>query len=226
MYRIALGLILLFSHPLFSLAQTTKPDMTVFGYVMGGKLSIPECPCKIAESKTGNGLLYTKHFKGYAYTTGMFTPVSSTCFERLDIGKYIVKKGEQLDSLPALTNGLIKVRFAPNDAPAQDLCPLGVFNAKIEDSKLAMISFDIRTSDAENVVEKLKKKYGPNVAVKNYQIQNGYGATLNYYMAVWAFPNLGVVLESSKHRILSDSFGTVYIELPQKAEQPKNTKEL
>lgn len=226
MNRIILAFILLSATPLLSLAQNTQPDMTAFGYKLGEKLPIPECPCKIVESKTvGNhGVFSIQHFKGYQYVAGLGTPVSTTCFERLDIDTYKVKKNDPLNPLPPLINGLINVRFAPKDAPAQNMCPLGSFNASIENSKLTAISFTIYTGDADNIFETLKKKYGNNAVVKPYKMQNGYGASLNYYMAIWAFPNLGVVLESSLHRALTEQFGSVIIELPKKNAAPDEDK--
>ncbi len=222
MNRIILAFILLSANPLLSLAQTTQPDMTVFGFKLGEKIPIPECPCKIVESKkVGNyGVLSITHIKGYQYVSGLGTPVSTTCFERLDIDNYKVKKSDQLPPLPAVTNGIINVRFAPQDAPSKEMCPLGSFNASIEDSKLTGVTFTIYTGDADNIFETLKKKYGNNAVVKSYTVQNGYGASLNYYMAVWAFPNLGVLLESSMHRSLSEQFGSVAIEIPKKSAPP------
>ena len=222
MNRIILTLILLSASPLLSLAQTTQPDMTVFGYKLGEKIPIPECPCKIVESKkVGNyGVLSITHIKGYQYVSGIGTPVSTTCFERLDIDNYKAKKSDQLNPLPPVTNGIIKVRFAPQDAPSKEMCPLGSFNASVEDSKLTAVTFTIYTGDADNIFAALKKKYGNNAVVKPYTVQNGYGASLNYYMAIWAFPHLGVVLESSMHTSLSEQFGSVTIELPKKGEAP------
>jgi len=201
MNRIILTLILLSASPLLSLAQTTQPDMTVFGYKLGEKIPIPECPCKIVESKkVGNyGVLSITHIKGYNYKA---------------------KKSDQLNPLPPIANGIINVRFAPQDAPSKEMCPLGSFNASIEDSKLTAVTFTIYTGDVDNIFAALKKKYGNNAVVKPYTVQNGYGASLNYYMAIWAFPNLGVVLESSLHRSLSEQFGSVTIELPKKPEAP------
>lgn len=227
MYR----LILLFISVIVSClshAQTTNPDMTAFGYKLGEKLSIPECPCSIVESKTegSHGVFSIKHFQGYQYTAGAFTPVNSTCFERLDIEKYKVRKNEPLDPLPAFTNGGIKVRFASTDAPPRNLCPLGSFNAKIEDAKLVAVSFVIYTGDANGIFETLKKKYGTNVVVTPNKIQNGYGASLDYYTAVWALSNLAVVLESSSHTSIADQFGNVTIFIPAKVDKPKNERAL
>ncbi|MBB6111065.1 hypothetical protein SAMN05421821_11084 [Mucilaginibacter lappiensis] len=226
MYRVILVIVLLSANSLLSRAQTT-PDMTAFGYALGEKLTIPECPCQIVKSTTGSGVLYAKHFKGYKYTTGPGIPVSSTCFERIDIDKYTVKKSDQLDPLPAFTDGEIRVRFAPADAPSKDMCPTGTFDASVSDSKLIAVYFIIYTGDANNIFETLKKKYGTNVALKNYQMQNGYGATLNYYTAAWGFPNLYVILLSSLHSSLSEQFGKVTIELPQKSDaQPEAKRKL
>ena len=228
MYRILLTLILLFSYPLFSSAQTTNPDMTVFGYKIGEKLTIPECPCKIVETKTvgSSGVFSIKHFKGYQYAAGLLDPVASTCFERPNIESYNVKKSEQLNPLPAYTDGFIHVRFAPGDAPAKQMCPLAAFDGKIENSKLALVTFTIYTGDADAIVGELKKKYGTNAVVKNYSVQNGYGATLNYYIAIWGFPNLEVALQSSMHRSLSEQFGNVIIAIPQKTSEPEAKRKL
>ena len=51
MCRIILAILLLPVTSLLGCVQTTRPDMTVFGYSLGEKLSIPECPCRIVESK-------------------------------------------------------------------------------------------------------------------------------------------------------------------------------
>jgi hypothetical protein len=222
MKRILLAIIFLSANALFSHAQSTQPDMTVFGYKLGEKMSIPECPCKIVEAKTvGNyGVLSIKHFKGYQYVTPLGAPVSTTCFERADIGKYNVRKSDPLNPLPELSNGIINIRFAPNDAPAKEMCPFGSFNAVIENAKFTGAVFSIYTGDANNVFEALKKKYGNNAVVQSYKIQNGYGASLDYYTAVWAFPRLTVLLQSSLHSSLSEQFGNVTIELPKKTAPP------
>jgi hypothetical protein len=233
MNRIILPIFLLTASSLLSHAQTATPDMTVFGFTIGAKLSIPECPCNVVTSKQAGsyGALNAKHFKGYQYTTltgPLATPVTTnTCFERLDIEKYTVGKSEQLNPLPELTNERIKIRFAPKDAPSKDLCPLGVFEASVENSKLVEVSFMINTNDADNTLETLKKKYGLNVAVKKYQAQNAYGATLNYYTAIWPFSNLWVILTSSLHTSLSEQWGQVTIELPKKKDlQPDGARKL
>ena len=232
MYRIILTIFLLPVSSLLSHAQTATPDMSVFGFTLGAKLTIPECPCKVVTSKqTGSyGNLNAKHFKGYQYTTltgPLAVPVVSTCFERLDIEKYTVKKSEQLNPLPELTNEHIRIRFAPKDTPSKDLCPLGTIEAAIEESKLTVVSFMINTGDADNTFEILKKKYGTNVVVKKSQAQNGYGATLNYYTAVWPFSNLWVMFTSSLHTSLSEQWGQVMIQLPNKKDaQPDNTRKL
>jgi len=222
MKRIILVVIFLSTNSLFSRAQTTQPDMTVFGYKLGEKISIPECPCKIVESKVvGNyGLLSIKHFKGYQYLAVAGIPVSSTCFERLDLDKYNVRTSDLLNPLPEISNGMINVLFAPKDAPAADMCPLGSFNAVVEDSKLTGVTFLIYTGDANNIFETLKKKYGIGAIVNSYKVQNGYGASLDYYTAVWAFPHLGVLLQSSLHRSLSEQFGSIAIEIPKKSDPP------
>ncbi|NHA07170.1 hypothetical protein G7092_25455 [Mucilaginibacter sp. HC2] len=228
MYRIILIVTLLSAHSLFSSAQTA-PDVTVFGFTLGEKLTIPECPCQIAESKTiGNsGVFSIKHFKGYQYTQGKFQPVASTCFERKDIDKYTVKKSEQLNPLPAFSDGEITIRFAPSDAPAKEMCPLGTFDATVGDSKLLAVYSVIYTGDANNIFEILKKKYGTNVSVKSEKIQNYYGATLEYYTAAWGFTNLYVILMSSMHSSLSEQFGKLIIELPPKREaQPEAKRKL
>lgn len=228
MYKIVLTLLVLSAGTVISRAQTAKPDMTVFGYTIGEKLTIPECPCKIAESKTmGNsGVFSIKHFKGYQYVTGTFQTVPVTCFERADIGKYTVRKSEQLNPLPPFTDGVITVRFAAGDTPAKQMCPLGTFDANVEHSKITMISFTIYAGDADAVFQALKNKYGTNVAIKNGAIQNGYGASLNYYLASWSFPNLEVLLQSSLHRSLSEQFGSVTIAIPQKSNEPEAKRKL
>jgi hypothetical protein len=221
MKRIILIVIFLTANSLFSHAQTIQPDMTVFGYKLGEKITIPECPCKIVKSKVaGNyGVLSTKHFKGYQYVTAAFTPVTSTCFER-SLDEYNVKKSAPLNPLPNITNGNIKVRFAPKDAPSQDMCPTGSFDGVIEDSKLTSVTFLISAGDANNVFEKLKKKYGTSTIVKSYKAQNGYGASINYYTADWTFPGLEVELLSSLHTSLYEQSGTVTIQLPKKSAPP------
>jgi hypothetical protein len=102
----------------------------------------------------------------------------------------------------------------------------GSLNATIIDSQLTAVNFTIRSIVADDVLETLKKKYGPNVAVKRFQIQNGYGATLNYYVAVWAFPNLTVTLLSSTHQSLSDPVGAVTIQIANQVAVPKDKRAL
>lgn len=227
--RILLSILLLIVS-LISNAQSTQPDMTVFGYKLGEKLPIPECPCKVVEwnEGTAKGFLSNKRYKGYEYTTGIGNPAINTCFERKDVKmKYKVKRNEQLNPLPPVIDEFITVRFASKDAPSRDICPTGTFDAKIENGKLTSVFFDIYSGDADNVFETLKQKYGTkDIAVKNYQIQNGYGATLNYYVAAWGFPNLWVVLTSSLHRSLSEQFGNVMIGFPIKNEAPKSNRAL
>lgn len=223
MPRIILVLALVAVHPLLSLSQTTQADMSVFGYKLGEKMTLPECKCQVVETTEGYGLA-TKHFKNYQYT--FFSPPSGTgdCFERTDMFNYRVRKKDQLSPLPAVTNGMINIKFDPANTPK--ICALGSFGALLADSKLMAITFSIRTSDADEVFETLKKKYGPGVAVKSYQLQNGYGATLNYYIAVWSFPNLIVTMESSEHRSLTDAFGLVSIEIPKPGSAPVDKRPL
>lgn len=226
MYKRILILLLLTAKISVSYAQTSQPNVSVFGYKLGEKLVIPECPCKIAEAKVqGNhGLLSQKSYKGYAY---LDAAPNITCFKRADIGKYTVRKSEELKPLPPVYFGLISVIFANTDAPSPSMCPSGEFAAAIEDSKLTFVRFSIKTADADEVFETLKKKYGTNVLVKPFKVQNGYGATLEYYTATWAFKNLHIVLESSFHTSISDLFGSVTIQIPKKTTSTsKNQREL
>ena len=225
MSRIILLLTLFAAHPLLGLAQTTQPDMTVFGYKLGEKLPLPECKCRVVETSEGIGLS-TKHYKNYQYVDPFPVNGGGDCFKRsyADLEKYKVRKRDQLDSLSAITNGVVEVQFDLNNAPK--ICVTGKFSATLVDSKLTAVAFTIRSSAADEVLETLKKKYGPNPSVKNYQVQNGYGATLNYYIAVWSFPHLTVIMQSSNHTSLTDSFGTVAIEIPKKEDAPKDNRPL
>lgn len=224
MSRIILLLTLFAAHPLLSLAQTTQPDMTVFGFKLGEKLSLPECKCKVVETTTDGYGLSAKHWKGYQYVDMFPAMGAGDCFERTDLGKYTVRKRDKLDSLQPVTTGNINVMFDPANTPK--ICALGKFYATLADSKLMAVVFTIMTNAADDVLETLKKKYGSNPAVKNYQVQNGYGATLNYYVAVWSFKNLRVMLQSSNHESLTDHFGTVVIEIPREVEAPKEKRPL
>jgi|GEM_PF-4209780 len=225
MYRIIFVLTLFLIHPFPGPAQTKDPDMSVFGYKLGEQLPLPECKCMIVETAEGYGLA-TKHYKSYAYVNPFGVKGGGDCFKRLfaDLEKYKVRKKEQLDSLRPITNGIVEVQFDLDNAPK--ICVTGKFNATLVDSKLTAVSFTIATNASDQVFETLKKKYGPNPAVKNYQMQNGYGATQNYYIAVWSFPHLTVIMQSSNHGSLNDPFGTVAIEIPKKEEAPKDNRPL
>jgi len=225
MYRIILVLTLSLIRPFLSPAQTKDADMTVFGYKLGENLPVPECKCMVVEISEGIGLS-TKHYKSYRYVDPFPVKGGGDCFKRLfaDLEKYKVRKREQLDSLRAITNGTVEVQFDLNNAPK--ICVTGKFNATLVDSKLTAVSFTIATNAADEVFETLKKKYGPNPSVKNQQIQNGYGATQNYYIAVWSFPHLTVIMQSSNHGTFNDPFGTVVIEIPKKEDAPKDNRPL
>ncbi len=223
MSRIILIFTLFATYSFPGLAQATHADMTVFGYKLGEKLTVRECSCKIVESTEGYGLA-AKHYKNYTYVD--FFPVTGggDCYKRTDLQKYKVRKKDQLDSLLPVTNGVVDVDFDLNKSPK--ICILGKFSATLVDSKLTAVAFSIATNAADEVLETLKKKYGPNPAIKNYQVQNGYGATLNYYIAVWSFSNLTVMMQSNDHTSLTDHFGTVAIEIPKKDEAPKDNRPL
>lgn len=225
MYRIILVLTLFLIHPFLSPAQTKEPDMTAFGYKLGEKLPLSECKCKVVETSEGIGLS-TKHYKSYAYVDPFPVRGGGDCIKRsfADLEKYKVRKRDQLDSLHPVTNGTVEVQFDLNNAPK--ICVTGKFSATLVDSKLTAVAFTIATNAADEVFETLKKKYGPNPVVKNYQMQNGYGATQNYYIAVWSFPHLTVIMQSSNHGSLNDPFGTVAIEIPKKEEAPKDNRPL
>jgi hypothetical protein len=203
-------------------AQQT--DMTVFGFKLGDAFSIPECPCSVVEMKSG---VYTgkpfeqfNKYKGYQYSM----PATGYCFQRKNLAKYTVRKKDRLDSLPPVKNEVVEITFAPNEAPA--MCPLGWFDAIVLNGKLTGIGFDILTADAGKDFDILKNKYGPNVSVQNYTMQNGYGASVDYFEAIWNIPNLRVDLLSSQHRMLSDKFGRIMISLPLAGQQAEDKRPL
>ncbi|NHA03222.1 hypothetical protein G7092_05430 [Mucilaginibacter sp. HC2] len=198
--------IILFLAPVWANAQTTQPDMTVFGYKLGEPLHVPECSCEI-KAYLGGTRFNKKEYYEYTYP-----PLSAVdCFERGDLNKYDPKKTK---SLPEVTNGFIDIYFAKNKIPA--ICPVISFTAGILDSKLIGITFKIRSDEANSDLEQLKQKYGNDVSIKRYQLQNGFGATRNCFSATWTFPALTVTLLSADGTTYTSPYGTVTIAIPQK----------
>ena len=223
MSRIILALTLFATTPLLGLAQTSQADMTVFGYKLGEKFAVPECKCRIYEWSDAPGIM-GKRYKNYQYTEMFPAKGTGDCFQRPGLDQYKVRKKDELPPLPAITNGVVQVNFDLSNAPK--MCVVGSFSATVTDSKLTAIVFSIKAADADNVLETLKQKYGPKVTIKNFQAQNGYGATMSYYVAVWSFTNLTVTLVSSEHKRLDDPFGFVAIEIPKEVPKPKDNRAL
>jgi hypothetical protein len=193
-------------------AQQKQADLTVFGFKLGAPFTVQECPCKIVVTQAG-GNNSNKPFsqfakdKGYQYTD--FAPATGYCFQRINLAQYTVRRKDKLDSLQPIKNETVNVVFSPGETPA--MCTLGRFSAIVKDGKLTAIAFSIRSADANKDFELLKNKYGTNAQVQNYKLQNGYGATMDYYEATWSFPNLWVDLLSSEHHSLNDFFGMITI---------------
>jgi hypothetical protein len=214
MQRILLLLLLISAGWQVARAQQSTTDMTVFGLTLGAPFTVPECPCKVVDMKSGtySGRPFEQFEKYHGYTYEVTDPASGFCFRRKNLNQYTVRRKKQLDSLPPVKNEAVEIVFSKNDAPA--MCPTGQFDAYVKNGILVAINFTILTRDADKDFEILKKKYGQKVSVQNYKMQNGYGASADYYQAIWPLPNLVVSLTSSMHRSLDDAFGEITIGLP------------
>ncbi len=169
--------------------------------------------------------LATKHFKTYMYADPYNQKGSKDCFERSDLEKYKVRKKDQLDSLPVFTNGMIKVMFDPAHIPR--IMPSGHFNATLVDSKLMAASFTIKTADADEVFATLKKKYGTNVTVTPYQLQNGYGANPELLSCRMVFSQSKGVDVKQTNTTHSQTFLVSYsLKYPRRQEEPKEKRAL
>jgi hypothetical protein len=156
---------------------------------------------------TGKRFEQFDRYKGYVYNAAL--PDKGFCFQRKNMERYIVRRKKQLDSLLPVANESVEIVFARGDAPA--ICPTGRIDARVSKGNLTAISFIIYSADANKDFDILTKKYGANAKVQSYKLQNGYGASLDYYQATWDLPGLQVILLSSLHRTLSENFGQVYI---------------
>lgn len=200
-------------------AQQNKTDMTVFGFTLGTPFSIPECPCTVGEVPipvmTGKPFEQFDRYKGYTYVVGQ--PAKGVCFRRKNLEKYTVRRKKQLDSLPPVTNESVEICFSRNEAPA--ISPTGTIDALVSKGNLQAISFVIYSADASKDFDILKNKYGSNANIESFKLQNDYGASLEYYKATWDLPGLKVILLSSLHRTLSETFGQIFI--TQASTEPK-----
>lgn len=132
----------------------------------------------------------------------------SLCFERL-FGK------EKLTS--SIENETVRINFPISDSPK--IVKNGVLLGTIIDGKLEGINFNtFGLRVAEDVLLKLKEKYGEPQEYLTYEVENGLGRKFDAFSALWKLDNLEVYMQSIVSNVTS---GLVSIDTP-KAKAVKN----
>jgi hypothetical protein len=153
-------------------AQSKHADPTVFGFNLGGSLSLPEC----STSAVGANRFY-KHSDGVV------------CFERSD---------ENAEA--PLINERITIRF-PFDKQPPLVSGTGI-SACVVDGTLESVSFSTAGMyDQDRVLAELKNKYGVPSTISETKMQNAMGAVFASHYAVWRFLNLSVSFRGTTARI-------------------------
>lgn len=110
----------------------------------------------------------------------------SVCFERIF--------GREKLTTP-VENETVKITFPTLDAPK--IAKNGVLLGMVIDGKLEGINFNtFGIKDAEQVLNKLKEKYGEPHEYKPYVEENRLGQKFNAFSALWKLDNLEVYMQS------------------------------
>lgn len=138
----------------------------------------------------------------------------SVCFERIF--------GREKLTTP-VENETVQIRFPILDAPK--IAKNGVLVGKVIDGKLEGVNFNtFGIKNAEQVLSKLKEKYGEPHEYKPYVEENRLGQKFNAFLALWKFDNLEVYMQSI---VSSISSGLVSVDTPKaKAAKQDALKEL
>jgi len=138
----------------------------------------------------------------------------SVCFERI-FGK------EKLTS--TIENETVRITFPISDSPK--IVKNGVLLGTIIDGKLEGINFNtLGVRDADQVLLKLKEKYGEPQEYLPYVEENRLGQKFNAFAALWKLDNLEVYMQSILGSVTS---GLVSIDTPKaKAEKNESLKAL
>jgi hypothetical protein len=169
-------------------AQTRIGAQSVFGFSLGEKLAMPECPFD-TQNKFYVDDSRVAAFEGKALS-------KTTCFEHWD---------NALAGQPAGTER-VGIKFPEGESPS---IAAGV-SALLIDGRLESVSIDTAgLSNQDQVMAALKQKYGAPTSTNETKKQNSFGAVFNSHFAVWKFANLTVVFKGTTSHIDS---GLVNIE--------------
>lgn len=143
----------------------------------------------------------------YGYSIG----TNHVCFEWLF--------GAEKESQPIVTKTVL-VRFPIIDSPS--IVKGGSLLARVIDGKLEGLSFNtLGTRNANNVLSKLKEKYGEPTAFLPLSVKNKLGATFEAFAASWHRPNLKVFFNS-----VSGSLDSGVVQIDTKKGSDDRSKEI
>ncbi|MFN8253085.1 MAG: hypothetical protein U0V75_14550 [Ferruginibacter sp.] len=202
-------IILLLFAVMANIFTVAAQELKVFDLQLNDSFNIPECPCKVQETATMNGISVKKHkwrgllgkkpdlSKMYVYTDQ--EPLKGKCFQR--VGMYYteapVPGTPGADVLPVPmppNNQKVKLVYAkegrPGIADAEDIW------AGIQDHKLTGVRFYFNWHNADSVYQVLLRKYGKPASLQGYFISAPMGNKKDYNEAKWNFPRLSVTFLS------------------------------
>jgi len=166
---VLIALIVLLASTAF--AQGKSPDMTIFGFRLGDKLTLPECA-------------YIK--KMMIYTENDSAP----CYERF----YNFREMKQ-QTIPPV-NETIQILFPFGNAPSIMAGRKAI--AQVVSGKLESISFNVmglEFRDRDQVLSALKDKYGEPSRIQKEAKQNSFNASVSSLTVDWSFVDLTVSLQ-------------------------------
>lgn len=156
-------------------AQTNTADMTVFGFRLGEKLSLPECA----------------HLKKSTLYLGND---SSPCFERL-----LLPSDKAKWSAP-VADETVQIRFPFGRQPSL-ISGLEIVGQVIA-GNLEGLGFNTSGLSAQDrTLAALKDKYGEPAKLLTETKVNALGARFDSMVATWGFENLTVVFQGTTDRI-------------------------
>ncbi len=184
-------------------------DLKVFDLKLNDSFNIAECPCKVQETASMNGISVKKNkwrgllgkkpnlSKMYVYSEQ--EPAKGKCFQR--VGLYYTEPpvpgtpGADVLPIPLPPdNQKVKLLYAKDSRP-------GIADAEdiwvgIQDHKITGIRFYFNWHNADSVYQALLRKYGKPGSIQSFFITAPMGNKKDYNEAKWNFTQLAVTFLS------------------------------